>query len=320
MDTPSNKLFELKLFHHYMQMPQKSIQWQQDSRPKHTLQGVWKQWIASLAMKDDTLMDALLAFSAASLRILCPSDRWAANASSYYMLRTITSHARQVRYGINPQNAEVLFATSTFIALSASMTPAGEVSGPPLHVSVLLYFSSHLTNHLAIQWFRTQQGTRAIAEAASWDGFQNTKIKHHLIADYANMVSFVNSPNTGQLEFDFLLDDLRLDDIDAEVSSAYQRAVAHLNLLNRIPVPRYILRFPAMVSQRFIELIAAEDPRTLCIVGYFFMLVGKVGDLWWMRGQAAAEFKALMKLIPKEWQSKMSWAVRVFEQEEVGPI
>lgn len=123
-----------------------------------------------------------------------------------------------------------------------------------------------------------------------------------------------------QLQFDFLLDDLRLDDNDADTISAYQRAVAYLNMMGQTPIPRDILRFPAMVSRRFMDLMAAEDPRTLTIVGYFFMLVRKVGGLWWIRGQAVAEFKALMELIPEEWQSKMSWAVRVFEQEEIGPI
>lgn len=138
--TPSNRLFELKLFHHYMQMSHASMQLPQNDPPRLALQSIWKQWIAGLAMKDDTLMDALLGFAATNLRVLCPSDRKVANASYHYMLRAITSHAKQVREGINAQNAEVLFATSTFMALSSTMTPTDEARGPPLHVSVILCF------------------------------------------------------------------------------------------------------------------------------------------------------------------------------------
>jgi len=118
---------------------------------------------------------------------------------------------------------------------------------------------------------------------------------------------------------DFLLDGVEPDNDDPESITAYQHAVAHLNMIYEIPLARFILRFPAMVPRRFIELLKVEDPRTLTIVGYFFMLLRRFGGLWWVRGQAVVEFKALMKLIPDEWRSRMDWAVQAFEQEESSP-
>lgn len=61
------------------------------------------------------------------------------------MLRAITNHAEEIRQGINDQNAEVLFATSTFMALYSSMVPPGDDRGPPLHVSIRLDFGSPFT-------------------------------------------------------------------------------------------------------------------------------------------------------------------------------
>jgi hypothetical protein len=129
--------------------------------------------------------------------------------------------------------------------------------------------------------------------------------------------SFLNAEQISglKLSFDFLLSDLRLGDHDAETIAAYQHAVAYLNMMDEISVPRYIFRFPAMVPRRFVSLLAAEDPRALTIVGYFFMLLGRISGYW---GKAEAEFKALMKLIPREWRARMEWAVREFEQANIS--
>jgi hypothetical protein len=66
-------------------------------------------------------MDALLGFSAFHLRLLCPSDLIISQASHKYMAKAIAEHARQLRDGVNEENAEILFATSMFIAFHASV-------------------------------------------------------------------------------------------------------------------------------------------------------------------------------------------------------
>jgi hypothetical protein len=155
--TPSDRLLELRLFHHYMQI---SHAWHPPDVPRNSLQSTWKQWVASLAMTDHTLMDAILGFSATNLRALYPSDRIVAQASYKYMQRAISNHAEQVRQGITDENAEVLFATSTFMALFSSMVPPSNTRGPPLHVSILpnLYYLE-LTTHKSSGFvhFRVQE-------------------------------------------------------------------------------------------------------------------------------------------------------------------
>jgi hypothetical protein len=106
-------------------------------------------------------------------------------------------------------------------------------------------------------------------------------------------------PKGPDLPFDFLLSDLGLDDHDAETITAYRLAVAGLNSIHKTTIPRSILSFPGLVPRRFVALLEAEDPRTLTIVGYFFMLLRRFGPHWWVRGQAEADFKAVMELIPE---------------------
>jgi hypothetical protein len=134
------------------------------------------------------------------------------------------------------------------------------------------------------------------------------------------MQSSIKLPQSGpEFPYDFLLDGLDFDGTDAETITAYQHVVANLNLIDQSPSLRYIMSFPTSVSRRFVSLLAAEDPRTMAIVGYFFVLLRKYGSLWWMGAQAAVEFRALMKLIPDEWRPKMEWAVPVFEQDTYQP-
>lgn len=134
--TPTDRLLELKLFHHYMKITPTNAA-NLSEIPKTGLEeDVWKNWIANLAVNDQTLMDALLGFSASELRARNPSDHTISQASYKYMLRAITSHAKQVRRGVDSQNAEVLFATSTFMALYSGMNSPGTVSGLPLHVRI----------------------------------------------------------------------------------------------------------------------------------------------------------------------------------------
>ena len=66
-------------------------------------------------------MDALLGFSAFHLHLLYPTDLIISQESHKYMAKAIAEHARQLQDGVNEENAEILFATSIFIAFHASV-------------------------------------------------------------------------------------------------------------------------------------------------------------------------------------------------------
>ena len=119
-----------------------------------------------------------------------------------------------------------------------------------------------------------------------------------------------------ELPFDFLLEGLFLEEHDAETIDTYETTVAHLNTIAFSPIVSHILQFPAAVPRRFVEMIGAQDPRTLAIVGYFFILLKKVEQVWqvwWLQGTIDNEFKTLMDILPKKWWPKMQWAISVFD-------
>lgn len=143
-----------------------------------------------------------------------------------------------------------------------------------------------------------------------------SRIASLLALDWDLLPSYTDfryTPQVGlSLPFDFLLSALRFEDHDPDTIKTYQYAVTCLNLLDTATVMREVMRFPAMVPRRFVELVAAEDPRALTIVGYFFMLLGRNHSPWWLRRRLKSDFIALIKLLPEEWRPKMDWAVREF--------
>jgi hypothetical protein len=119
-----------------------------------------------------------------------------------------------------------------------------------------------------------------------------------------------------ELLFDFLLEGLSLEEHNTETVDAYEATVAHLNTIGFSPIVSHILRFPAVVPRRFVEMGGDQDPRALAMVGYFFMLLKKVEQVWqvwWLQGSIDDEFKTLMDLLPKKWWPKMEWAISIFE-------
>jgi hypothetical protein len=62
-----------------------------------------------------------------------------------------------------------------------------------------------------------------------------------------------------------------------------------------------------------VELLVQNDPRTLTIVGYWFMLMMTREQVWWMPRATDNEFWALMSLLPDEWKPRMQWAVQELE-------
>jgi len=108
-----------------------------------------------------------------------------------------------------------------------------------------------------------------------------------------------------------------LENKDEETFQCYKDSVALLNWVQLSRIYGRVRRFPAMLPDRFVSLLAAEDPRTLTIVGYFLMLLRRVGAIWWLKGVVKDEFEMLMDLLPKAWWSQMDWAIQEFKVSDM---
>lgn len=305
MDTPSDRLLEMRLLHHYITMTTPTYQARQRRDPFISISGgnIYANWMMRLALETPSVMDALLGFSAFHLRHINKDDKAASYASLKFMTRAIAQHAQNIRTGITPENAEICFATSTLIAFHSSTTyflnRDEEANSSPV---------------LPLHWFKHWQGIRVVL-AAGWEHIKTEEIKAALLAESLstqNLLdsSFVPSPHS----FSFLVADLDRETTDEETQFAYDSAVAWLAKAQSQLVMRNLFKFTAVVTRRFIELLEEKDPRTLCICGYFFVLMQKLNYIWWLDGVAAPEFWSLMSFIPEDWKPLMALAVNQIEE------
>jgi hypothetical protein len=171
-----------------------------------------------------------------------------------------------------------------------------------------------------LHWFRPYQGIKALLEAG-WQWLRHSSIKPLLQPNIEYLLTRSTSQQQRQqwgmqrLPFDFLLEGLFLEEHDAATLDAYESTVARLNNIQFSPIMMHAIRFPAAVPRKFVEMLEARDPRTLAIVGYFFMLLKRVErafSVWWLQDIIDDEFNTLMDILPKKWWPKMEWAVNVF--------
>ena len=113
--------------------------------------------------------------------------------------------------------------------------------------------------------------------------------------------------------FDFLLEDLDIATTYETTLCAYTASVQWLSVIYEYPDIDYLFKFALKVGPRFAELLSQRDPRTLTIVGYWFMLMMTREQVWWAPRATENEFWALMGLLPEEWKPRMQWAVQELE-------
>lgn len=291
--TPADRLLELRLFHHYLDMTSHSYVSSLVYGKSTLASNPWTSWILDVAFTSQSLMNALLAYAALHLRLSNPSDWAVAKASHKYMAQAISEHALVLREGVNEKNAESLFATSTFVALHRCASQR-----------FLEDNADKLT--LALTWFQAYQGIQLVHDASSpW--IQKSPIQPFIEASPA--LEYFTQKHAGEPIFGFLLDDLDEKDNDPETVKCYKVTVSYLSWVHENPQARTILRFPALVPRKFLDLLAAHDARALTIVGYFLMETQNLKDVWWMKGAEQQEFSKLMKILPRAWWPRMAWAI-----------
>jgi len=143
---------------------------------------------------------------------------------------------------------------------------------------------------------------------AGWQWMQNSKIRPVILRWKTS--SYRSGEGSGP--FAFLLTGLLSENLDAETREAYESAVAYLTWIYDSFGYNHALRFPANVTQRFMELLTAKDPRALTIAGYFFKLLKMEDHVWWLDRPFEREFEDLMNELPKDWWPRMEWAIREF--------
>jgi hypothetical protein len=147
------------------------------------------------------------------------------------------------------------------------------------------------------------------------DYIQPSPIKHLLELERTPSTYTINliQEQKHYTKFDFLLEGLDMVSTDKTTLCAYTNSVQWLSVIYECPDIDYLFKFAVKAGPRFVELLTQHDPRTLTIVGYWFMLMMTREQVWWTPRATDNEFWALMGLLPDEWKPKMQWAIQELE-------
>ncbi|KAJ6102212.1 hypothetical protein N7486_004639 [Penicillium sp. IBT 16267x] len=259
---------------------------------------IWSTEVPSLAFlggPSNPLIDLLLSTSALHLESLNPNDPSLRLASSHYLCLGLVKFKNMLLQA-NEENSPMLFISSVLVALSV------------LHSRREKRFGTQFS--VPTDWFRALQGVGSVASTTrAW--IQNSRFEPLLLEKESSLPGGAKKRNL----FEDLLSGLYINSIDPTETAAYELAVGHLGWSygcyiageQMSTVRRKILSFPAIVPAKFIELLEAQDPRSLTITAHFFGLTAILDEVWWMRGVAKREILGIMTLVPDEWKWAMAW-------------
>ncbi|KAK3300988.1 uncharacterized protein B0H64DRAFT_382376 [Chaetomium fimeti] len=196
---PGHRLLELRLMHQYTAMTCKTFTF---TAP--VTEDIWKITVPNLAFTGSQhLADAILAVAALHLRSMVPNDKELIRASHAYMAASLAEYSAALTKGINHNNAESLFLTSTLIAFQSTATRVfmkdevmvgagndGDASANRQRNQPSGCYS------IPFSWFHSFQGVKAIT-AASWQYLRASPVVTQVINSQAVLqLDFTAGPKT----------------------------------------------------------------------------------------------------------------------------
>jgi len=304
---PSTRMIELRLMNHYTVMLL--------VHPKFcnpNLQLMWTYSIPQQAAGRDYLMDAILSLAALHLHVHRPHDVQMERVSHHSIATTFHNMQHQLE-NLDPTNASTAFAACLLIQFQsfASWKDPCTSSG---------------TYQLPIQWFNMAQKARSMLYAASSQVTQSERDQFNecstLTAEQRRRRGCPDDPF--QIAFELLegqdlSEDNRLT-LCASLDLIYSIYISILHGESMSIIRRLIHSFPVHIDMRFVELLKQQDPRAMIVLGYYFAVLRRVDDVWWLRGRSEWEIKGITNYLPACWKPFMAWPLKVINAEPSEPL
>ncbi|CAD6449403.1 0d7cdde0-28ae-462f-a86f-f7fb82b723fa [Sclerotinia trifoliorum] len=328
--SDSDKLLEFRLFQHFVNVTDVS---QVVSVCKISL------WVIQLACRHRSIMDALLGVSAFHLRSSFSSasspfptstipeskfERDVVRASHHYMGRAIAAHRRLVvEEGVTERTGDAVLGSCLFIMYHAAGSQKFLGHAHPSTVSLNENIDAQ-NFRVPLHWFVPMKSLKNMMNLAGTyvrDEGMRAQIEWEE-ASFRVILQNETSPdpeNDHPTIFNFLFDDLSFDAPDYKI---YALCANYLNIIGGGKIAKFILKFPALVPLRFVELLKERDMRVMGIVGYFLMLMKRADiekKLWWMTGAVENDWVGMKHAFERDelWKKRMEWARREIERGEV---
>jgi hypothetical protein len=294
----------MKLMYHYTTSTWHNLPWSHDIRAKQT----WKIDIPQLAFDREIVLSSLLALAASHLHSLTPRDDTLLFAGPYYFDKAIREHRRALSQP-GSQSPESTLVTAILISQYTWLLSHGTLEVEryelPLHTyriglgiqSLFQKFWLPLKES-GYAWFVEQPSITNTTPTAC-----KSKFLEGSLQDLAQLLSCSVSESTSPDE-----------QVVWEEGSKYLVSVCH-NLVSegtQYHVQCALATMPMRLPPKFLQLVAAKDPRALAIMARNYALIGIVDHTWWLHGGkgsrlAELNVRGIGKLMPANWLWAMEW-------------
>ncbi|KAF2101369.1 hypothetical protein NA57DRAFT_72813 [Rhizodiscina lignyota] len=348
-ESRGRRLEELKLLHTWTTATTLTL----PGADQAIVRDSWAVSVVPLALEHPPLLYAILSLSAFHLSILEPHNAAKHTTTARrYLVLSLRHHNAAISV-LNAANADpvcltcILISVLTFRNLGTSYVPetsitAGSYRNSMDHTPFSSLPQRLMISHGAGQTFReawswikdcTRSKSTVIIKAAPQ--YLDTPLypsiptaNGHLPypRDFADASAYLLGPDAavhGIVETSFNDPGPMVEELwDRDIRGAYEEALAHIGVIHGaieareppLTICRRLMGFPAMLPQRFIDLVQEGRPRAMVILAHFFAAAKAVEDVWWVGDAGRLEVRAIWESLPERWKRTMGLPMRVVHE------
>lgn len=349
-ESRGRRLEELKLLHTWTTVTTLTL----PGADQPIVRDTWAVSIVPLALEHPPLLYAILSLSAFHLSTLeAHNAAKHTTTARRYLVLSLRHHNAAISV-LNAANADsvcltcILISVLTFRNLGTSYVPETSMNGNGMYRNAIEHapFSSlpqrltisHGTGHTfreAWAWIKDSPLAKSgiiVKAAPQYSDFQQfpriASVDGRLTypRDFAEAYAHLLDPSAalgGPVESHFNDPGPMTEELwDHDIRGAYEEALAHVGAIHNaieareppLTICRRLMGFPALLPQRFIDLVQECRPRAMVILAHFFAAAKTVEGVWWVGDAGRLEVRSIWDSLPERWKSTMGFPMRMVHE------
>ena len=323
--TSPRRLLELRLLHHFTAVASKSL----PGADTPCVESAWTIDTPLLALEHESLLYAILAYSALHLSTCSPTRALEYRAAyHYYHSATLVAHNKAISV-LSPANADAVCLTCVLVNVlsfyweqgSVNAVEATEYSPNQFSGVVRQLHMSYGAGEVLRQtwmWIDADPGSVAAVLMKASPQFREAE-KGLLVLDETSKrlvipCSRISSHLSALLDPCYppaqLGEPEESEPWDTDTEDAYKEALASLSYLYEgiaagepaCTVVRRVMGFGSTISKHFIMLAEQARPRALVILALFFSRTRSIPQIWWVEGSRLRAENRIREMLDSKWQ------------------
>ena len=309
-ESKERRMTELKLLHHYLTKTCGSFLFQ-SREPDGTTPNYWAMVGTSAAIGDEALLYSILSIASLHMAKTEKTNLDAVGLHEFYLDMVLQLHKGQI--------ADLNHSTANSACMTSSI----------LRVIALAMLSERVTQPYEppMQWLQITSSAGTVFKAAwRWikddpDGIAMKFINRKPLLTPYNESLFLESYRQNLLPL--LQRDETRDSEEPwgiEIYNAYATTLSYIGgIFHAIregerssDTGRRLVAFAVLIPTRFVELVGESRPRALVMLAYFFAILSRFQDVWYLGDTGCREVVSLSKssVIPTPWQKFLHWPLQ----------